>query len=99
MPLILESVGRTGRLIVASENRVFGGFVREIQGAVVEAFPGAPTRSVGQKNVPGIAQSLILEDATVLTVADVVSAASELVEVTVGGRAGWSFVPARYFVS
>jgi 2-oxoisovalerate dehydrogenase E1 component len=99
MALVNESVGRTGRLIVASENRVFGGFVREIQGAVAETFPGVPTRSVGQKNVPGIAQSLILEDATVLTAGDVVAAASELVEVKVGGRGGWSFVPPRYFVS
>lgn len=101
MELVLESVGRTGRCLVVSENRVFGGFVREIQGAVTEALPGAPTRSVGQKNVPGIAQSLILEDATILTATDVVNGALELADVKIGASAkpGWSFVPPRYFVS
>lgn len=99
MELVRESVGRTGRCIIASENRVFGGFVREIQGAVVESFPGAPTRSVGQKQVPGIGQSLILEDATILTDADIVGAAQELVEVQVGRKAGWSWVPPRYFIT
>jgi len=99
MALVRESVGRTGRLLVVSENRVFGGFVREIQGAIAESFPGAPTRSVGQKQVPGIAQSLILEDATILTADDVIAAAAELVEVKIGGRGGWSFVPPRYFVT
>ena len=99
MELVRQSVGRTGRCLVASENRVFGGFVREIQGAVVEAFPGTPTRSVGQKQVPGIGQSLILEDATILTHADIVGAAQELVEVEVGRKSGWSWVPPRYFIS
>ncbi|TVQ87233.1 MAG: hypothetical protein EA397_18110 [Deltaproteobacteria bacterium] len=99
MELVRQSVGRTGRCLVASENRVFGGFVREIQGAVVEAFPGTPTRSVGQKQVPGIGQSLILEDATVLTDADIVGAAQELVEVQVRRKAGWAWVPPRYFIT
>ena len=99
MELILESVGRTGRLVVAAENRVFAGFVREIQGAVVEAHPGMPTRSVGQKPVPAIAQSLILEDATVLTKSDVVSACTEVVDTEVAGQGGWGWVPPRYFVS
>src|SRR5690606_25342899 len=73
MDLVLSSVGRTGRLLVAAEDRTFGGFVRQIQGAVVDALPGTPTRALGQKNVPGIAQSLVLEDATVLQAADVVA--------------------------
>ena len=99
MELIYESVGRTGRCIVASENRVFGGFVREIQGAVTEAFPGIPTRSIGQKNVPAIAQSLVLEDATILTDEDVKAAAREIVEVEVSAGGGWGWVPPRYFIS
>jgi 2-oxoisovalerate dehydrogenase E1 component len=99
MELIYESVGRTGRLLVASEDRTFAGFTRQIQGAVVEKFPGMPTRSLGQKNVPGIAQSLILEAATILTAADIESAAKDIVEVEIAGSGGWSFVPPRYFIS
>ena len=99
LDLVKESVGRTGRLIVASEDRSFAGFVRSIQGAIVEAFPGTPTRALGQKNVPGIAQSLKLEAATILTDADIVAAALEIVEVEVGGVSGWSHVPPRFFVS
>lgn len=99
MDLVLESVGRTGRLIVAAENRVFAGFVREIQGAVVEAMPGTPTRSVGQKPIPGIAQSLVLEDATILTQADIRAACADLLDTEVKGGGGWSWVPPRYFIS
>ncbi len=101
MDLVYESVGRTGRLIVASEDRSFAGFVRTIQGYVVERFPGVPTRALGQKNVPGIAQNLSLEEATILTSGDIVAAASELVaaKAASAGRAGWSWIPPRYFVS
>ena len=99
MDLIYESVGRTGRLLVASEDRTFAGFARQIQGAVVEKFPGLPTQALGQKNVPGIGQSLILEDATILTNADIEAAAKSIVEIEIAGSGGWSFIPPRYFVS
>jgi 2-oxoisovalerate dehydrogenase E1 component len=97
---VKASVGKTGRLIVAAEDRNFAGFVRSIQGHVVEAFPGVPTRALGQKNVPGIAQSLLLEEATVLTWEDVVHAAQGLLETKAGtaGKAGWDWIPPRYFV-
>lgn len=95
---VYESVGRTGRLIVAAEDRNFAGFVRSIQGAVVERFPGMPTRALGQKNVPGIAQSLLLEEATVLTHEDIEHAARGLLEVRTGGASGWSWIPPRYFL-
>jgi len=98
MDLVLGSVGRTGRLLVAAEDRTFGGFVRQIQGAVVEALPGTPTRTVGQKNVPAIAQSPLLEEATILTAADVERAAQALVETRTGGTGGWDWVPSRYFI-
>jgi 2-oxoisovalerate dehydrogenase E1 component len=71
MPLVYESVARTGRLLVAAEDRSFAGFVREIEGSCTEHFPGLPAKALGQKYVPGIAQSLILEEATVLTWEDV----------------------------
>ncbi|NOY27206.1 MAG: hypothetical protein GXP62_15160 [Oligoflexia bacterium] len=97
---VFASVQRTGRLVVAAEDRSFAGFVRSIQGAVVERFPGLPTRAVGQKNVPGIAQSLVLEDATILTAADVVHGARQVLQSQAGGAAsaGWSWVPPRYFL-
>jgi 2-oxoisovalerate dehydrogenase E1 component len=93
---VYESVARTGRLLVAAEDRPFAGFARSIQGAVVERFPGMPTRALGQKNVPGIAQSLILEEATVLTTHDIIDAAVAIRGAHVGGAAGWSWIPPRY---
>ena len=99
MELVKQSVGKTGRLIVAAENRPFGGYVRQIQGDIVQEFPGTPTMAIGQKNVPGIAQSLILEDATILNKDQIVTAANDLLKVKIGGRGGHSFVPPRYFIS
>lgn len=100
LDLVCESASRTGRLIVAAEDRSFAGFVRSIQGQVIERLPGLPTRAMGQKNVPGIAQSLVLEGATVLTEADLCAAARELVrQDSRGGSAGWAWIPPRYFVS
>ena len=98
MDTVLASVEKTGRLIVAAEDRTFGGFVRQIQGEVVQQKPGLPTRALGQKQVPGIGQSLVLEDATILTAHDVVTAGQELMEVRVAGDRAWGWVPHRYFV-
>ena len=84
MDAVLASVARTRRLVVASEDRPFAGFVRSIQGAVVERFQGIPTRAVGQKNVPGIAQAHSLEDATILTADTVRDAAREVMEAEIG---------------
>ncbi len=97
---VVESAQRTGRLIVAAEDRNFAGFVRSIQGAVVDRLPGLPTRALGQKNVPGIAQSLILEDATVLTAEDIAGTARELVDAPAPShsKAGWSWIPPRYLL-
>ncbi|ACY15184.1 thiamine pyrophosphate-dependent enzyme [Haliangium ochraceum] len=93
---VFGSVARTGRLIVAAEDRPFAGFVRAIQGAVVERFPGMPTRALGQKNVPGIAQSPHLEEATVLTAEHIVEAATGLRAQQSSGASGWSWIPPRY---
>lgn len=99
LDLVRQSVARTRRLVVAAEDRSFAGFVRSIQGAVVDEMPGTPTRAIGQKNIPGIAQSLVLEEATVLTWEDVVHASRAVLDAKVGaGKAGWDWVPARYFV-
>jgi hypothetical protein len=66
--------------VVAAEDRPFAGFVRSIQGAVVERIPGIPTRAVGQKNVPGVAQAHVLEEATILIAETVETAVHEVME-------------------
>jgi 2-oxoisovalerate dehydrogenase E1 component len=98
---VYASVERTGRLVVAAEDRSFAGFVRTIQGHVVDRYPGMPTRALGQKNIPGIAQCLKLEAATILTADDIVLAVGEVLEVKVGTSAagGWRWIPPRYFVN
>ena len=99
MAAVLESVARTGRLIVAAEDRSFAGFVRTIQGQVVEALPGTPTRALGQKNIPGVAQSLVLEAATVLNAEQIVAATHDVLGETVSGTGGFAWVPPRWFIS
>ncbi|MEZ6196212.1 MAG: thiamine pyrophosphate-dependent enzyme [Planctomycetota bacterium] len=95
---VYASVARTGRLVVAAEDRAFAGFVRSIQGHVVERFPGLPTRALGQKNVPGIGQSPTLEKATVLTADDVARGCREVIETrTGGGSGGFAWLPPRLY--
>ena len=77
---VYASVGKTKRLVVAAEDRPFAGFVRSIQGQVVEKFEGIPTRAIGQKNVPGIGQSLQLEESTVLETRGVQAAVHQVME-------------------
>ena len=96
---VMASCEKTGRLVVAAEDRSFAGFVRTIQGAVVEQFPGIPAVALGQKNVPGIAQSLILEDATILTKDDVVSGAKKVLDTKVNGEDTFAWIPPRYFIN
>lgn len=98
METVGASIARTGRLIVCADDRNFAGFVRQIQGDCVERFPGLPTRALGQKYVPGIAQSLILEEATVLTWEDVHHAAKGILGER-GGMARTVEVAPRYFLS
>ncbi len=102
MDLVLRSVQKTGRLLVVADDRPFAGFHREIQSQVAEAFPGIPTRAVGMKNVPAIAQSEILEEATVLNPERIEAAAHTLLAQsrTQGGTGvgGWHWVPPRYYV-
>ena len=96
---VYSSVARTGRLVVASEDRPFAGFVRSIQGHVVERFPDAPTRAIGQKNVPGVGQSPALEKATILTSSDVLAAARDLMATGTPdpvAPGGWAWLPRRY---
>ena len=98
---VYASVERTGHLVVAAEDRAFAGFVRTIQGHVVDRYPGLPTRALGQKDIPGIAQCLKLEEATILTADDIVRAVGEVRETPAAstGSGGWSWIPPRYFVN
>ncbi len=77
LPTLFESVGRTGRLLVVHEDRVFSSIGREIQGAVHEHFNEShiATRVLGQDAVPGIPQSITLEDKLVVSPEKVVAAA------------------------
>jgi pyruvate/2-oxoglutarate/acetoin dehydrogenase E1 component len=95
----MASVEKTGRLVVAAEDRAFAGLVRSIQGPVVEKFPGLPTVALGQKNIPGIAQSLILEDATILNKNDVVEGAKKVMNTKVSGESTFAWIPPRYFMN
>ena len=99
MELVYASVERTGRLLVAAEDRTFSGFVRQIQGDVIERFPGLPTKALGQKYVPGIAQNLELEEAVILTAEDVLHAGRAIVgaEVSVSRTKIVELAP-RYFL-
>ena len=82
---VLTSVGKTGRLLVVHEDRVFSSIGREIQGAVHEATAGGggpfvPVRVLGQDPVPGIPQSAKLEELLVVSPDKVVAAAREVME-------------------
>ena len=74
---VFESVGRTGRLLVAHEDRVFASLGREIQGAVIEQFGERhiASRVIGQEPTPGIPQSVHLEEAIVMNPQRVVEGA------------------------
>jgi 2-oxoisovalerate dehydrogenase E1 component len=100
MDLVFESVQKTGRLLVAADDRTFAGFHREIQAQVAEAFPGIPVRAVGMENVPAIGQSEVLEEAAALSVDKVEAAARALLGQALSGAGvgGWNWVPPRYYV-
>jgi pyruvate/2-oxoglutarate/acetoin dehydrogenase E1 component len=102
MDLVFESVSKTGKLLVAADDRTFGGFHREIQAQVVEAMPGVPVKAVGMKNIPGVAQSEHLEEATVMNPERIETAARALLTAsgtaTHSTPAGWSWIPSRYSI-
>ncbi|MEZ4454497.1 MAG: thiamine pyrophosphate-dependent enzyme [Nannocystaceae bacterium] len=104
---ILQSVRKTGRLLVVHEDRVFSSLGRELQGAVIEALAGEPivTRVLGQDPIPGIPQNVRLEDAIVVSPEKVEAAAREVLAVkrpqasAPAGRGPILWTPSRYFVA
>jgi 2-oxoisovalerate dehydrogenase E1 component len=96
METVLASVGKTGRLLVVHEDRVFSSIGREIQGAVIEAMAGEPvvTRVLGQDAVPGIPQNIHLEEQIVVSPEKVVAAAREVMAVRAPRGQGEAPAPA-----
>jgi 2-oxoisovalerate dehydrogenase E1 component len=82
METVLKSVGKTGRLLVVHQDRVFSSLGREIQGQVHEAFPGTQihTKVLGMEPVPGIPQARPMEDAVRVSEEDIVRAATEIMK-------------------
>jgi 2-oxoisovalerate dehydrogenase E1 component len=83
---VLADVAKTGRMVVAHEDRVYAGFGREVQGHVVEALPGVKTRVVGMQNVPAVGSAKELERGTILNAERIEAACRELMR---GGLHTW----------
>ncbi|MCB9735677.1 MAG: hypothetical protein H6745_24065 [Deltaproteobacteria bacterium] len=77
---ILASAQRTGKVLIAQNDRVYAGFGRQIQGDLVESLPGVTVRVVGQLDTPAVGQARSLEDAITLQVERVVDALQELAD-------------------
>ena len=80
---VLESVRRTGRLVVATEDRPFGSLARQIEADVLEAIPEARSRVVGMEEVPAPGMSPVLFKATVLNPDKIEATVRELAVVRV----------------
>ncbi|MEM9453954.1 MAG: thiamine pyrophosphate-dependent enzyme [Myxococcota bacterium] len=95
LPAIFESVGRTGRLLVVHEDRVFSSIGREIQGAVHEHFEQThvATRVLGQDAVPGIPQSVHLEEQLVVSPDKIIAAARSVLAARLRGVGATAPVP------
>jgi pyruvate/2-oxoglutarate/acetoin dehydrogenase E1 component len=79
-----DSVGRTGRLVTAEEGGLTAGWGAEVASRLVSALPAAHLRGVRRvaaRDLP-IANSRVLEDTTLPSVDDIVSAGTELVAAT-----------------
>ena len=81
---ILESARRTGRVLIAQNDRTFAGFGRQIQGEIVEEIPGVQARLIGQLNTPGVGQARSLEDAITLQQDDIYEALDGLADARPG---------------
>ena len=77
---ILTSVKKTGRLLVAHEHALFGGFGGEVASIVAEhafQFLDAPVMRVASKNSP-VPFARVLEHEVLVSEADIMQAASKL---------------------
>ncbi len=78
---ILASAKRTGKVLIAQNDRLFHGFGRQIQGDLVESLPGVTVRVVGQMDTPAVGQARALEDAITLQVEDIAAAIDQMADV------------------
>lgn len=79
---IFESVRKTGRVLVAHEDVLFGGFGGEIAAQIAEdcfTYLDAPVKRVGMKYVSAVPHAPVLEDVILPQTEDVVGALRELV--------------------
>jgi 2-oxoisovalerate dehydrogenase E1 component len=79
---IFESVKKTGRVLIAHEDVLFGGFGGEIAAQIAQdCFTDldAPIKRVGMKYVAAVPHAPILEDLTLPQTEEIVSALRELV--------------------
>lgn len=80
--MVLEAVKRTNRVVVAHEDKTFGGFGGEIASVIAEEafrYLDAPVKRVGSKNVPvGFAKEY--EQKTLLSIEDIKNAVIETVK-------------------
>jgi pyruvate/2-oxoglutarate/acetoin dehydrogenase E1 component len=79
---IFESARKTGRVLIAQNDRTFAGYGRQIQGDLVETLRGVQVRLVGQLNTPAVGQSRVLEDAITLQEENIAAAIIEMAEAT-----------------
>lgn len=77
---ILASAKRTGKVLIAQNDRTFHGFGRQIQGDLVESVPGCTVRLIGQLDTPAVGQARALEDAITLQVEDIAKAIDQLAD-------------------
>ena len=77
---ILGSAKRTGKVLIAQNDRVFASFGRQIQGDLVEALPGVSVRVIGQLDTPAVGQARALEDAITLQVEGIVKAIEQMAD-------------------
>ncbi len=78
---ILASAKRTGKVLIAQNDRTFHGFGRQIQGDLVESLPGVIVRVIGQMDTPAVGQARALEDVITLQVEDVAAAIDQMADV------------------
>ena len=77
---IFESVRKTGRVVIAHEDVLFGGFGGEIAAQIAEACFGnldAPVKRVGMKYVAAVPHAPHLEDVVLPQTEDIVRAVEE----------------------
>jgi len=78
---IFKSVEKTGRVLVAHEDLIFGGFGAEISAQITEQcflHLDAPVKRVGMRYAAAVPHSPILEDIVLPQTEDVIAAAQEL---------------------